>query len=126
MTIEPVPTPPPVEPAPVGLTLIGIEDFAKVKLQVGTITSAEAIPKAKKLLKLQVDLGTETRQIVAGIAEHYTPDQLPGVQVVVVTNLNPVFLRGVESLGMLLAAKTDDTFTLISPAAPIAAGTAVG
>lgn len=83
---------------------ITIDDFAKCDLRVGKIVSAEKIPKAKKLLKLQVDLGTETRQIVSGISKYYEPDQLVGHHVIVVTNLKPVKLCGVESNGMVLAA----------------------
>lgn len=83
---------------------ITIDDFAKCDLRVGKIVKAEKIPKAKKLLKLQVDLGTETRQIVSGISKYYEPDQLVGHHVIVVTNLKPVKLCGVESNGMVLAA----------------------
>lgn len=86
--------------------LISIEDFARIELKVGTIIEAERIEGADKLLVLQVDIGAETRQIVAGIAKHYSPEELVGKQVVVVTNLKPAKLRGVMSNGMLLAAST--------------------
>ncbi|MCF8068647.1 MAG: methionine--tRNA ligase [Desulfobacterales bacterium] len=82
---------------------IGIEDFLKVDLRVATITKAEAVPKAKKLLKLEVDLG-EKRTIVAGISASYKPDDLIGKQVVIVANLKPAKLMGILSNGMLLAA----------------------
>ncbi len=83
---------------------ITIDDFAKCDLRVGKVIACEKIPKAKKLLKFQIDLGTETRQIVSGISQHYAPDELIGHCVVVVTNLKPVKLCGVESNGMILAA----------------------
>lgn len=83
---------------------ITIDDFSKIDLRVGKIVACEKVPKAKKLLKLQVDLGTETRQIVSGISLYYKPEDLIGHCVIVVTNLKPVKLCGVESKGMLLAA----------------------
>jgi methionyl-tRNA synthetase len=83
---------------------IGIEDFAKVEMRVGQVKTAERIAGADKLLKLTVDLGTEVRQICAGIAPYYEPEQLIGRKVVVVSNLAPRKLRGVESNGMILAA----------------------
>ena len=88
--------------------MITIEEFQKVELRVATILSAERVPGADKLLKLHVDLGSEQRQLVAGIAKHYTPEELVGKQIVVVTNLQPAVIRGIESKGMLLAASTDD------------------
>lgn len=84
---------------------ISIEDFAKVDMRVGEIVSAEPVAGAKKLTKLRVDIGTEVRQVVAGIAEYYTPEQLVGMKVVLVTNLQPRKLRGVESNGMIVAAR---------------------
>ena len=83
---------------------INIDDFGKNDLRVGKIVACEKVPKAKKLLKIQVDLGTETRQIVSGISLYYKPEDLIGHNVIVVTNLKPVKLCGVESKGMLLAA----------------------
>ena len=83
---------------------IGIEDFAKVELRVGVVKSAEKIAGADKLLKVMVDIGDEVRQVLAGIAPAYAPEELVGRKVVVVTNLAPRKMRGVESNGMLLAA----------------------
>lgn len=83
---------------------IDIKEFAKVKMQVARIVSAEPIPKSTRLLKLKVDLGAEVRQVVAGIAEQYSPESLPGRLVVIVTNLKPAKLMGVESNGMIVAA----------------------
>jgi methionyl-tRNA synthetase len=101
--------PSPETPAPVAETpKITIEDFAKVELRAGEIKTAEAIPGAKKLLKLTVDIGTEVRQICAGIAEFYAPENLIGRKVVVVTNLLPRKMRGVESNGMIVAASVGE------------------
>lgn len=83
---------------------ITIDDFAKVDMRVGEVRHAERVPGANKLLKLQVDIGSEERQLVAGIAEAYTPEQLIGKKIVVVVNLEPRKIRGVESQGMLVAA----------------------
>ena len=88
----------------VGTEKIGIEDFAKVEMRVGQIKTAERIVGADKLLKLTVDIGAEIRQICAGIAQYYEPESLIGRKVVVVVNLAPRKLRGVESNGMIVAA----------------------
>jgi methionyl-tRNA synthetase len=97
------------KPAPAaGPELIGIEDFMKVDLRVGKIVSAERVEKSEKLVKLQVDIGTETRQVVAGIGKSYTPEELTGKSIVIVANLKPAKLMGIESQGMLLAASSGD------------------
>jgi methionyl-tRNA synthetase len=90
--------------APAAAEKIGIEDFAKVEMRVGQIKTAERIVGADKLLKLTVDIGTEIRQICAGIAQYYEPEKLVGRKVAVVVNLAPRKLRGVESNGMIVAA----------------------
>lgn len=107
--------------------VIQFDDFAKLDLRVATVTKAEAHPAADKLLVLQVDLGTEQRQIVAGIRGHYEPEALVGRQIVVVANLAPRTMRGLESQGMLLAASTPDhtQVILLTPERPIAAGSKV-
>jgi len=87
---------------------ISIEDFAKVDMRVGEVKSAERVPGANKLLKLLVDIGSEVRQVVAGIAEYYEPPKLIGMKVVLVTNLQPRKLRGVESNGMIVAASVGE------------------
>ena len=95
--------------------LIEIRDFAQVELRIGKILEAEKIKKSKKLLKLQIDLGDlGRRQIVAGIAQHYEPEKLIGLKVVVVTNLKPARLMGEESKGMLLAAKDGQKLTVLT------------
>jgi len=86
---------------------ITIDDFAKVELRVAQILVAERVPKADKLLRLEVDLGTEKRQILAGIAEYYEPEKLIGRRIVIVANLAPRKMRGLESNGMLLAASLE-------------------
>ena len=105
--------------------LITFDDFVKIELKVGVIIEAERVPKADKLLRLQVDLGTETRQILAGIAQHYAPDEIVGQTVVAVVNLAPRTLRGYESNGMLLAASNDEGLSLVTLAAPLAPGSRV-
>ena len=91
-----------------GVAVIEYDDFAKVELKVATVIEAERVPKADKLLKLQLEVGEERRQIVSGIAQHYEPEQLIGKRIILVANLKPKALRGVESHGMLLAASTAD------------------
>ena len=93
---------------------IAIDDFMKVELRVAKIIEASEIEGADRLLKLQVDLGSEKRQLVAGIKKTYTPEELVGKHIVVVVNLKPARLRGEESQGMLLAAQTDDGPALVS------------
>ena len=93
----------PVE-KPEGCALIGIEDFMNVELRTAKIIAAEKLPKAKKLLKLQIDLGYEKRQVVSGIAKFYQPEDLIGKKIIVVVNLKPATLCGVESNGMILAS----------------------
>ncbi|MDD5182316.1 MAG: methionine--tRNA ligase subunit beta [Candidatus Nanoarchaeia archaeon] len=85
--------------------MVSFEEFQKIELKVGTIKSAEPHPKADKLLVLKVDLGGEERQLVAGIKKYYGIDDLIGKKIIVVANLEPAVLRGVESQGMLLAAE---------------------
>ncbi len=99
-------------PQEVPKELISIEEFRRVDLRVGRVVQAERIKKSKKLLQLQVDLGTETRTVVAGIAESYSPDTLIGKQVILVANLQPVTLMGVESQGMVLAAEDGEKIIL--------------
>jgi len=106
---------------------IGIEDFAKIELRVGVVKSAEKIAGADKLLKVMVDIGDEVRQVLAGIAPAYAPEELVGRKVVVVTNLAPRKMRGVESNGMLLAASAgpDGKAVLCTFAEDIPAGAKV-
>ncbi len=86
---------------------IGIDEFARVELRVGQVLEAEKIEGSRKLLKLRVDIGTEVRQVVAGIAEAYQPESLVNKKIVIVANLKPARLMGVESDGMVIAATAD-------------------
>ncbi len=106
--------------------VISIDKFFETELKVGTVTAAESIPKSNKLLHLTVDLGEpEARSLVAGIAKEYAPEELVGRQVVVVANLEPATLMGVESQGMVLAASVDGKPVLLQPVAPVPSGTKV-
>ena len=95
--------------------MITIEEFKKLDLRIGTVKSAEPHPQADRLLVLTIDLGSEERQIVAGIRGLYTPEALLGRQIVVVANLQPAKLRGIESQGMLLAATERDNIIILGP-----------
>ncbi len=125
-TPSPTPTPKPA-PAPAGPAqgLMSIEEFMKVDLRVARIVSAERVEGADKLLKMQIDLGSEKRQIVAGIAKVYTPESLAGKSIVVVVNLKPARVRGVDSQGMLLAADVAGRPIIATFAEDVPAGTRV-
>jgi methionyl-tRNA synthetase len=110
--------------APAGDGTIEFDDFAKVDLRVGLVLSAEKVPKKDRLLRLEVDLGEETpRQIVAGIAEHFSPEQMLGKRVVVVANLAPRKLAGLMSQGMILATDVEGGLRLLSASDDVAPGT---
>src|SRR5581483_5864321 len=106
-----IPAPPviavPGAPSSDGSGRITIDDFAKVDLRVGIVKVAERVPKSDKLLRLEIDIGTEVRQVLAGIAEAYAPEPLVGRKVVIVANLAPRKLRGYESNGMIVAASLE-------------------
>lgn len=104
---------------------ISIDDFFKVELRVAQVIAAEPVKKADKLLKLQLDLGFEQRQVVSGIAKYYTPEQMIGRKVICVTNLKPVKLRGELSQGMILAASQGDQLTLATVADSIPNGSVI-
>jgi methionyl-tRNA synthetase len=97
---------PPAEAGGAGAR-ITIDEFARIDLRVAQVLAVEAVPKSKKLLKLRVSLGAEERTVLAGIAEHYAPADLVGKKVVVVANLQPARLMGIESQGMVLAGSTE-------------------
>jgi methionyl-tRNA synthetase len=115
------------EPAPIASKPeIVYEDFAKLELKAGTVTACEKVAKADKLLKLEVDLGTEKRTIVSGIALHYSPEEMVGKQVIVVTNLAPRKMKGIESQGMILTAEdSDGKLQLLKPENPVSPGSNV-
>ncbi len=104
---------------------IEFDDFAKLDLRVGMIVSAEKVPKADKLLKLEVDMGNEVRTIVSGIALHFSPEEIKGKQVVVVANLAPRKMRGIESNGMILMASSGEKLVFVSPETVVANGSGV-
>jgi len=111
---------------PVNKLTIQYDDFAKLDLRAGTIVSAEKVEKADKLLKLQIDLGFETRTIISGIAQHFKPEEIINKQVVVVANLAPRKMRGIESNGMILMAEdANGKLHFINPEDKIDAGSAV-
>jgi methionyl-tRNA synthetase len=106
--------------------MLTIDDFHRIELRVATVLAAEAHPNADRLLVLHIDLGGERRQLVAGIRAHYQPQELVGKQIVVVANLEPAVLRGVESQGMLLAASdAEGRLAIVTPEKPLAAGATV-
>ena len=111
---------PPLKP------VITINDFQKIDLRVGRIIEAEKVTKSAKLVKLQVEIGNEKRQVVAGIAQHYKPEDLTGKLVVIIANLQPAKLMGYESQGMILAASTETgELTLVGLQSDISTGSAV-
>ncbi len=107
--------------------LIDYQDFAKIDLRVGYVESAEPVPGAKKLIRLIVDLGSEKRQILAGLAEWYKPEDLKGKYIIVVANLKPKKMMGLESQGMLLAAGCGkgETPVILTVEKPVKPGTKV-
>jgi methionine--tRNA ligase beta chain len=119
----------PVESPGVGgpAATITYDDFAKVQLRVGTVLEAKPAPKGDRLLVLQVDLGDERRQILAGIRQHVTPEQMVGRQIIVVANLAPRTMMGLTSQGMLLAATDPATnkVVVVAPSEAVAPGSKV-
>jgi|SRR6266581_118089 methionine--tRNA ligase beta chain len=105
--------------------MISIDEFRKIELRVATIRSAEPHPNADKLMVLQIDLGSEQRQICAGIRSHYTAEELVGRQIVVVANLETAKLRGLDSQGMLLAASDEGRVIILTPEKSVQAGSKV-
>ena len=97
---------------------LAYEDFAKLELRVAKVLEARPHPNADKLMLLQIDVGDAQKQIVAGIRQHYTPEQLVGKRIIVVNNLAPAMLRGESSHGMLLAATSGDRVVLLAPDDP--------
>jgi methionyl-tRNA synthetase len=127
---------PPAQPAPaaagvakpaaeVGVALIEYADFQKVQLRTARILTAERVQGADKLLRLTIEIGEEKRQIVAGIAQHYAPETLPGRAIVVVSNLKPAKIRGIESNGMLLAASAGGVLRLVTVDGELPSGAGV-
>lgn len=139
---DPTPTNPPTNPSttqaskapsaavgagPASSSAIQYDDFAKIELKIATVVDCQPHPNADKLLVLQIDLGAERRQICAGIKQWTKPEDLVGKQIVVVANLAPRMMRGQVSQGMLLAATdaANGNVVVLSPSAPVAAGSGV-
>ncbi len=123
-TTAPAASPQPAPAVPV-TDQISIDEFMKIRLKTATVLTAERVPKSEKLLKLQVDLGGEQRQIVAGIGKKYEPEQLIGKRIVIVANLKPAKLMGIESQGMVLAAGDKDVGGLVTVIEDVPPGTKV-
>lgn len=105
--------------------MVTLSDFQNLDLRIATVVAAEPHPNADRLLVLRIDLGGEQRQIVAGIRASYDPAALVGRQVIVVVNLEPAKLRGIESQGMLLAARDGERVVIMTPESPVRAGSKV-
>jgi len=105
--------------------MISIDDFKKVELKVAKVLSAEPIEGSDKLLKLQIDLGSEQRQILSGIAKFYKPEELVGRQIVIIANLEPRQMMGLESNGMILAAGDGELISLLAPDKELPPGTSI-
>jgi len=120
------PAAPASTPVPEGVALISIDDFFKTKLVTAEVVQADAHPKADRLLVLQLKVGDKTKQIVSGIRQFYTPEQMVGKIIILVDNLQPTKLRGVDSFGMLLAVRTPDgNLRLVTTDGPATSGLAV-
>jgi methionyl-tRNA synthetase len=115
----------PTTPEPPAPSQISIDEFMKIQLKTAKVLSAERVPKSEKLIKLQVSLGTEQRQIVAGIGKKYEPNTLIGKTIVIVANLKPAKLMGIESQGMVLAAGDAEVRGLLTILEEVDPGTKV-
>ncbi|NCN99144.1 methionine--tRNA ligase subunit beta [Candidatus Pacearchaeota archaeon CG10_big_fil_rev_8_21_14_0_10_35_219] len=104
---------------------IPFKDFQKLEMKVGTIEKVEDHPDADRLYVLTINLGNETRTIVAGLKQHYTKEELQGKQAIFITNLAPVTLRGIESQGMILAASNEDKVVILQPEKPMPEGSKI-
>ena len=108
-----------------GKELISYDDFQKLDIRVALVEKVEKVPKADKLYKLSVSLGTEKRTLVAGLAEHYKASELEGKKIIILANLEPRKLRGITSEGMLLAADYEDTVSILVPDKDIPPGAGI-
>ena len=121
----PAPSPTPAPPPATGPAKVTIDDFRKLEFKTGKVLECVPHSNADKLFVMKVDVGGETRQIVSGIRAYYQPEELVGKSVVVVTNLQPAMLRGVESQGMVLAASGAGTVSLLTPVRDVPPGSKV-
>jgi len=105
--------------------LVSVKELGKLDIRIGSVVKAERVPKSEKLLKLEVELAKERRTLVAGVAEHYRPEELIGKQVAVIVNLEPAKLMGIKSEGMLLAAVEEGKISLLTVDKPVKPGARV-
>jgi methionine--tRNA ligase beta chain len=105
--------------------IVSFEEFSKMDLRIGKITKAEPVPQSRNLVKMMIDIGDEPRQAVAGIAQHYSPKDLEGKHVAVITNLQPKKMFGIESNVMILAAEDEKTISILTPDRPVKAGSKI-
>ncbi len=108
-----------------GVNMVNFEDFSRLDLKIGKILTVSDHPDADRLYVLKVDIGEKKIQLVAGLKKHYSPEELEGKSVVVLTNLEPRVLRGVESQGMLLAAQSNDKVTVLVPDTEVDLGSTI-
>lgn len=105
--------------------MVTFDDFMKLDIRIGTVTAADKVPGADKLIRLELDMGGETRQVVAGMAPAYAPEEFIGKQVPILVNLEPRKLRGIESQGMILAADVDGKPVMLIPDKEVPPGSVV-
>ena len=105
--------------------IVSFEEFCKMDLRIGKITEAEPVPKSRNLVKMIIDIGGESRQAVAGIAQHYSPKDLEDKHVAVIANLQPKKMFGIESNVMILAAEENGTVSILMPDRPVKAGSKI-
>jgi len=105
--------------------IVAFEEFQKMDLRIGKITKAEPVPQSRNLIKMIIDIGGESRQAMAGIAQHYSPKDLEGKHVVVIANLQPKKMFEIESNVMILAAEDEKTISILTPDRPVKAGSKI-
>jgi len=105
--------------------IVSFEEFLKMDLRVGKITKAEPVPQSRNLVKMIIDIGGESRQAMAGIAQHYSPKDLEGKHVAVITNLQPKKMFGIESNVMILAAEDEKNVSILTPDRPVKTGSKI-
>ena len=105
--------------------IVTFDEFSKMDLRIGKIIKAEPVPQSRNLVKMTIDIGNESRQAVAGIAQHYSPKDLEDKNVVVIANLQPKKMFGIESNVMILAAEDEKTISILTPDRPVKAGSRI-
>ncbi len=105
--------------------MVSFSDFSRIDIRVGKVLSVKDHPDADRLYVLEVDIGDKVIQLVAGLKKHYTPDELMGRNIIVLANLEPRVLRGIESQGMLLAAQSEETVSILNPDREVPAGSKI-